>query len=115
MAPVSLTIRKVLQLLEIHLSFYEPLSREEITGCFECEAPGSQSLEERAAGSRGNSQSVLIFDTISKRSEMITTNGGVNNPSVAKGICPKAGNCSRTQLPIPDCGPHGWLAGSVAL
>lgn len=76
------------------------------------QSASSQSLEERASSSQGNSQWVLIFDTISKRSEMITTNGRVNDPSVAKGICPKAGDCSCKQLPMPDCIPDGWLHGA---
>lgn len=41
---------------------------------------------------------------------MITTNGRVNKPSAAKGTCPNAGNWIHTQLPIPDCGPDGFLA-----
>lgn len=79
---------------------------------FRVRSAGSQSLKERASCSQGNGQAVFIFDTISKRSEMITTNGRVNNPSVVKGICPKAGNCCHTQLPIPDCSPDG-VRGSV--
>lgn len=48
---------------------------------------------------------MFIFDTISERSEVISTNGRVNSPLAAKGTCPSAGNWIHTQLPIPDCGP----------
>lgn len=65
---------------------------------------------EQASCSRGTSQAVFIFDTISKRSEMITTNGRVNKPSAAKGTCPKAGNWIHTQPPVPDCGPDSSFA-----
>lgn len=70
---------------------------------------GSQSPVEKASYSRGISQEVFIFDTISERSEMITTHGRVNSPSAAKGICPNAGNWIHTQLPIPDCGPDSSI------
>lgn len=72
---------------------------------FRVRSNGSQSPVEQASCSRGTSQVVFISDTISKRSEMITTNGRVNNPFAAKGTCPNAGNWIHTQLPIPGCGP----------
>lgn len=72
---------------------------------FRVRSDGSQSPVEQASCSRGTSQVVFIFDTISKRSDMITTNGRVNNPFAAKGTCPNAGNWIHTQLPIPDRGP----------
>lgn len=65
---------------------------------------GSQSPMEQASCSQRICQVVFIFDTISKRSQMITTNGRVNSPSATKGTCPSAGNWIHTQLPVPDCG-----------
>lgn len=84
------------------------LFQEEITGCFDCEVMAQRPVEQ-ASCSRGISQVVFIFDTISKRSEMITTNGRVNNPFAAKGTCPNA----RKLDPHTAASSRLWADGSI--
>lgn len=75
---------------------------------------GSQSLEEQASCSQGNSQAAFIFDTISKRSEMITTNGGVNIHLQQRASAPKPEivathvcQCQTAVLMAPWCSEGG--------